>query len=265
MALEREAAAIDDELAALVDAHLDVVFDALLVGFADHRAVMRLGIGRDTDAQGLDCGNELLAQAIGGFVADRYDHGKSHAALARRAEGCSGEVVDDLIEVGVGHDDAVVLGAAECLDPLVVRGPARVDVLRDVAAADEAHGRDVRVVEDGVDHFLVAVDDVENAVGKARFLHQLGEADRDAGVTLRWLQDERVAAGDRHSEHPHRDHRGEVERRDAGADAERLAHRIDVDAGPRADGIFAFQAPAGCRSNIRSPRGRAERRPWRRQ
>ena len=97
------------------------------------------------------------------------------------------------------------------------------------------------MVEDRVDHLLVAVDDVEDSVGKARFLHQLGEAHRHARVALGGLQDEGVAAGDRHAEHPHRDHRREVERRDARADAERLAHRIDVDAGAGADGIFALQ------------------------
>ena len=37
-----------------------------------------------------------------------------------------------------------------------------------------------------------------------------------------------------------RDHRREVERRDAGDDAERLAHRIDVDARAGAVGIFAL-------------------------
>ncbi len=37
-----------------------------------------------------------------------------------------------------------------------------------------------------------------------------------------------------------RDHRGKVERRDAGDDAERLAHRIEVDAGAGAVGIFAL-------------------------
>ena len=37
-----------------------------------------------------------------------------------------------------------------------------------------------------------------------------------------------------------RDHRRKVERRDAGDDAERLAHRIEVDAGAGAVGIFAL-------------------------
>ncbi len=241
VALEREAAAVDDQLRALVDAHLDVVLDARLVRGADHRAVMGLGVGRDADAQPLDRGNQFLAQSVGGVVAHRHHDGQRHAALAGRAEGRAGKVVDDLVEVGVGHDDAVVLGPAERLDALPVRGAARVDVVGDVGRADEADRRDVRMVEDRVDHLLVAVDDVEDSVGQPGFLHQLGEAHRHGRVALAGLQDERIAAGDRHAEHPHRDHRGEVERRDAGADAERLAHRIDVDAGTGADGIFALQ------------------------
>ena len=64
---------------------------------------------------------------------------------------------------------------------------------------------------------------------------------RHAGIALRRLQDEGVAAGDGRAELPHRDHRGEVERRDAGDDAERLAHRIDVDAGAGAVGELALE------------------------
>ena len=97
------------------------------------------------------------------------------------------------------------------------------------------------MVENGVDHFLVAVDDVENAVGQTRFLHQLRESHGDGRIPLRGLEDERVTAGDRHSEHPHRDHRWKVERRDPGPDAERLAHRIDIDARTGPNRIFAFQ------------------------
>ena len=168
MALEREAAAVDDQLGALVDAHLDVVLDPLLVRGADHRAVMRVGIGRHADAQPLDRRDQLLAQRVGGVVADRDHDRQRHAALAGRAERRAGKIVDDLVEVGVGHDDAVVLGAAERLHALPVRGAARVDILRDVGRADEADRRDVGMVEDRVDHFLVAVDDVEDAVGQAR-------------------------------------------------------------------------------------------------
>ena len=61
------------------------------------------------------------------------------------------------------------------------------------------------------------------------------------GIALRGLEDERVAARDRGRGLPQRDHGGEIERRDAGDDAERLAHRIEVDARPRAFGVFALQ------------------------
>jgi hypothetical protein len=54
----------------------------------------------------------------------------------------------------------------------------------DVGRADEADRLDVGMVEDRVDHLLVAVDDVEDAVGQARFLHQLGEAHRHRRVAL---------------------------------------------------------------------------------
>ncbi len=46
---------------------------------------------------------------------------------------------------------------------------------------------------------------------------------------------------ERVGEHPHRDHRREVERRDAGDDAERLADRVDVDAAGGLLGVVALQ------------------------
>src|SRR6185312_11993971 len=46
MALEHESASIDDELGAFVDAHLDVIFDPLLVRLADDGAVVRVGVRR---------------------------------------------------------------------------------------------------------------------------------------------------------------------------------------------------------------------------
>src|SRR4030095_9977686 len=84
--LQGEATAVDHQLATLVDAHLDVVLDALLVSFVDHRAVMRLGVGRDADAQLFDGRDKLLTQGSGGVVAHRHHHWQCHAALAGRAE-----------------------------------------------------------------------------------------------------------------------------------------------------------------------------------
>ena len=85
--------------------------------------------------------------------------------------------------------------------------------------------------QDRVDRLLVAVDHVDHAVGHARLLGDLGDAHRARRVLLRGLEHEGVAAGERHREHPERDHRREIERRDAGAHPERLAERQKVDPG----------------------------------
>ena len=67
--------------------------------------------------------------------------------------------------------------------------------------------------------------------GRPASLQQLGHAQRQRRIALGGLQHERVAAGERHREHPHRHHRREIERRDAGAHADRLAQRVAVDVG----------------------------------
>ena len=115
-----------------------------------------------------------------------------------------------------------------------------VDVAGDRRRADEAHRGDVRMLEDRVHRHLVALDDVEDAVRHARLLEQLGGVERRRRVLLRRLEHERVAAGEGGRPHPHGHHRGEVERRDAGDDAERLADGVDVDARRRLLGEAAL-------------------------
>ena len=83
--------------------------------------------------------------------------------------------------------------------------PLAVDVLGDRRGADEADGRDPRMFEDVVDGFLVAVDDVEDAVGQAGFLQQFGDAgstalgSRSLGLRMKQLPQ---ASGERG--HPER-------------------------------------------------------------
>jgi len=135
----------------------------------------------------------------------------------------------------------VVLRPAKGLHALGVGGAAGIDVLRDVGRAHEADRGDIGMVEDRIDHFLVAMDNLQQPFGRARLHEQFGQPHRHAGVTLRRLEDEGIARRNRHAEHPHRDHGGEVERGDPCADTKRLAHRIDIDAGAGTLRIFAFQ------------------------
>ena len=72
------------------------------------------------DALLIDPRNELFDQDIGGLLADRHSHRHRHAALAGRTVPGADQRVDRLVHVGVGHDDHVVLGAAEALHALAV-------------------------------------------------------------------------------------------------------------------------------------------------
>ena len=123
----------------------------------------------------------------------------------------------------------MVLGAAQGLDALPLRGPARIDVLGDRRGADEADGRDVGMIENSVDRLLVAVHDVEHALRQTGFLQKFPDEEGRGRVPFRRLQDKGIPARDRDREHPHRHHDREVERSDPRHDAERLPVRPAVD------------------------------------
>ena len=138
----------------------------------------------------------------------------------------------------------MVLGAAEGLHPLAGGGGRLVDVPRHGRGAHEAHRVDQRVGEQRVDHLAVALQHREDPRGQPGLREHLGEEQRRAGVALGGLEDEGVAARERHRDHPQRHHGGEVERRDPHGDAHRLEDRRDVDAARRLLGVRALQQGA---------------------
>src|SRR6266511_3833238 len=182
------------------------------------------------------------------------DHPDRHPAFeparrltARREEGHPVAVrvgvdqLDRVVEIGVGKHDRVVLRPAERLYPLAGGAGTLVHVPGHGCGADERYGRDLGVVQDRVDGHLVAVHHVEHAVGQAGLGVQAGDEARCGRVPLARLENEGVAAGDRDRVHPHRHHRREVERRDAGADAQRLAEGVRVDAAGDLVGVGALE------------------------
>jgi hypothetical protein len=78
-----EVAAVDDQSGAFLDAFGDVALDPGLVLGGEQRTHVGLGVHAVADAQAVDARQQLLDQRVGG-----------------------------LLEVGVGHHDHVVLGAA---------------------------------------------------------------------------------------------------------------------------------------------------------
>ena len=79
-----------------------------------------------------------LGDQVVGDRADGHARGDGHAALTGGAEAGVDHGVGGQVEVGVGQDHGVVLGAAEGLHALAVGGAGGVDVLRDRGGADEA-------------------------------------------------------------------------------------------------------------------------------
>ena len=215
---------------ALAGAVLDEFADAVGVLAGDDRTHVGLGGGvRGADPDGPGGVDERGEELFGG-VADHDGGAARHATLARAAEGGFDHATHGPFDVGVGHDDDVVLRAAVGLDALAVPRARLVDGAGDGRAADEADGADLGMGQEGVHGLASAVDEVEDAGGQARLLEEFGDADGGEGDFFAGLEDEGVAADEGDRVHPERDHRRKVEGRDAHANAEGLADGVAVDA-----------------------------------
>ena len=109
----------------------------------DQRAHLDARLVARADLERAHPRRQVLDQPVG-RLADRDRDRDRHAALAGRAVGRADQRIGHLLEVGVGQHHHVVLGAAQRLHPLAVRGAGRVDVLGDRGRADEADRGDVR-------------------------------------------------------------------------------------------------------------------------
>ena len=189
----RRGPAVDDDLRAGVLALGDEVEHPVGVLAGDQRA--HVGVRRvpvaDPQAGGAvgDPGHQVVPDRV-----DRDHDADRHAPLAGGAVARGDGRVGDRVEVGVGQHQHVVLGAAEGLDPLAGRARLLVDVLRDRRRADEADGRDVGAVQQRVDGDLVALQDVEDAVGQPGLGPEPGHPERRGRVLLAGLEDDGVAA-----------------------------------------------------------------------
>ncbi len=242
VALQLKVAPVDNQRGPLIDAGLHQPFDVCLCGCGDHGAVIDvIARGIWPDFQLLDARHQLFDQTVGGFLAHRHSDRDRHAAFARRAIARADQRVRGLVQIGVRHDDHVVLRTAKALDAFAIRAARAVDIFGDGGGADKADRLNDRVMQDRVNRFLVAIDDLNDTFGQARFFQQFGQHQGHGWITLGRFEDEGVAADDGGGEHPHGDHGGEVERRDTCGHAKGLAHGIHVDAGARAVGEIAFQ------------------------
>src|SRR5438105_1064791 len=106
--------------------------------------------------------------------------------------------------------------------------PSFKNVSSNWGRADERDRFDFWMRKERIDTIASAMNDTENAFGQARLFEQLRDLDGGERNLFTGLEDERIAAGNRHRIHPERDHRGEIEGRDACANAERLADGVAI-------------------------------------
>ncbi len=178
VAVERTLAAVDDNARPFAHRAVEVGRDAVAVLARDRRPHLRLGIlpgpMRDCRQPRAIASTSRSPTSPTATTTEIAMHRSPAEPYAARHRGVGGRV-----DVGIGQHDHVVLGAAQRLHPLAVRGAGLVDVARHRCGTDEAHRGDVGVFEDPVDCDRVALHDVEHTVGQAG----LGEGARRAATT----------------------------------------------------------------------------------
>ena len=163
--------AIECHIRAFLSGDVEIRSDFLPMLGRNNRAHVdiRAAIGR-TDFHFRADIDQTIDERVADF-SDRHGETAGHAAFAGAAERGRLNGFDCLIQIGIGHDDEMVLRAAGGLHSLAVRRAGGVNVLGNCGAADKRNRSHQRMREQGVDAFLIAVDDVEHALGQPGF-HQ---------------------------------------------------------------------------------------------
>jgi hypothetical protein len=86
------------------------------------------------------------------------------------------------------------------------------------------------MIADGFDDDAISMNDGEDAVRKSRFSEESSNLETTQRRLFRRFKHERIAQGDRHGDHPERDHKRKIERCDAGNHAQGVADRLALDA-----------------------------------
>ncbi len=193
-----------------------------------------------SDAQRFDQRRQASNQLVGGIVADRDHDRQRHAAFASGAKGAAHNGIHRRVEIGVRHDDSVVLRRAECLHAFAVGAGGFIDVLSDAGRANEAHRRDARIFIELLGVFVGRVHHVKHAVRQACFFQQLRHTHRCGRIERRRLKHKGVTAGQRDREHPQRHHCREVKRGNTRNHSHRLHQRVAVNACAYVCRVFAL-------------------------
>ena len=220
-------AAIQHQLGTIGNAALNQALNAAQSTARNHRAHIGARLIAAADFQRFGFGDQVGQPLL--RLAHQHHHRQGHAALARCAKGGTGNGVQGLLFIGIGQHDGVVFCAHHALHALAVQAGAVVHMRAHVGRAHKADRLDVFVVANGVYRILAAVNHVQHPGRNPGLQCQLAQAHGHHRVLLRRLEHKGIARGNRHGEHPQRNHRREVKRRNPRAHAQRLQQRVGID------------------------------------
>ena len=145
---------------------------------------MRFFIGRNTDAQSRHCRDHFFAQPVCGFFSHWNNHRQRHAAFASRTESSAGQIIHNLVEIRVRQNDTVVFRATHRLDPFAGCNAALIDIMGDIGGTDKADPANGRMIKNGINHFLVTLQTLQDTRWQASFVHQFDEPNGNRRITL---------------------------------------------------------------------------------
>lgn len=183
---------------------------------------------------------DRLHQVVANRI-DSHHHRNGHATLAGRAVAGVDRCVSGRIHVCVRQHDHVVLRTAQGLHPHAGHRSGLVHVSGNRGGTHERDCVHPRMVKQRVDHVGSAVQHGEDALGQPGLRPAFRQDHRRPGVALRWLEDERVAAGNGHRAHPQRNHRRKIKGRYSDGHPNALSDGGDVDVGGCPLGVGARQ------------------------
>ena len=162
-------------------------------------------------------GRELGEEGVGDAVVDDDLLGR-HADLAGIGEGAEGGGIDRLVDIGVVEDDERRLAAEFEQHRLQIAAGGLGDDAADAGGAGEVDAADLGMGDQRLDHLggiLRRVgDQVDGALGQARLAEGLDDERMGARAALGRLEDDGVAAGERHGDRAHAEDDRRVPRRD---------------------------------------------------
>jgi len=223
-----EASTIEGDLGAFLFSLIDVTNDSFLQSSINERAEVDTFISTDTDLE-LFCLFDQIGDPVLGFT-DEDGSSQGHASLSSGTESSTSQSVQSFFLIGIGEDDTVVLGTHVGLNSLTVLATFVVNVFTCLVRADERDSSNAGMFNDVVDGIVTTVDQVNNTLGELNVLEELGQKSGGTSDLFGGLQDVGVTAGDTDGEHPKRNHDGEVEGGNAGADTEGNSVTVQIDA-----------------------------------